>query len=45
MNRFAGPTQQKRDWQRYEPGQVVIFAPARSRPASSATVVRVEKRK
>ncbi|MGA7215809.1 MAG: AAA family ATPase, partial [Terrimicrobiaceae bacterium] len=38
-------TQQKRDRQRYEPGQVVIFAPARERPASSATVVRVEKKK
>ena len=36
-------TQQKRDRQRYEPGQVVIFAPARERPASSATVVRLEK--
>ena len=28
-------TQQKRDWQRYEPGQVVTFAPARNRPAPS----------
>ena len=37
--------QQKRDWQRYEPGQVVTFAPGRNRPASSATVVRVEKKK
>jgi conjugative relaxase-like TrwC/TraI family protein len=37
--------QQKRDWQRYEPGQVVVFATARNRPASSATVVRVEKKK
>ena len=37
--------QQKRDWQRYEPGQVVTFAPARNRPASSATVMRVEKEK
>ena len=37
--------QQKRNWQRYEPGQVVTFAPARNRPASSATVVRVEKKK
>ena len=37
--------QQKRDWQRYEPGQVVIFAPGRNRPAPSATVVRVEKKK
>jgi hypothetical protein len=37
--------QQKRDWQRYEPGQVVIFAPGRNRPAPSATVVRVEKEK
>ena len=36
--------QQKRDWQRYEPGQVVAFAPGRNRPASSV-VVRVEKRK
>ena len=25
--------QQKRDWQRYEPGQVVTFAPARQSPA------------
>jgi hypothetical protein len=37
--------QQKRNWQRYEPGQVVTFAPARNRPAPSATVVRVEKGK
>jgi conjugative relaxase-like TrwC/TraI family protein len=37
--------QQKRDWQRYEPGQVVTFAPASNRLASSATVVRVEKKK
>ena len=37
--------QQKRDWRRYEPGQVVTFAPASNRPASSATVVRVEKKK
>ena len=37
--------QQKGSWQRYEPGQVVIFAPARNRPAPSATVVRVEKGK
>jgi conjugative relaxase-like TrwC/TraI family protein len=38
-------SQQKRDWQRYEPGQVVVFAPACDRPASSATVVRIEKKK
>jgi AAA domain len=38
-------SQQKRDWQRYEPGQVVTFAPSRNRPAPSATVVRVEKGK
>jgi len=37
--------QQKGNWQRYEPGQVVTFAPERNRPASSATVVRVEKEK
>ena len=37
--------QQKRDWQRYERGQVVTFAPASNRPASSAIVVRVEKTK
>ena len=37
--------QQKRDWRRYEPGQVVTFTPASSRPASSATVVRVEKKR
>ena len=37
--------QQKRDWHRYETGQVVTFAPVSNRPASSATVVRVEKRK
>jgi hypothetical protein len=37
--------QQKRDWQRYDPGQVVTFAPSSNRPASSATVVRVEKKK
>ena len=37
--------QQRRDWQRYEPGQVVTFVPARNRPASSATVVRLTKRK
>ena len=30
---------------RYERGQVVTFAPARNRPASSAIVVRVEKTK
>ncbi len=38
-------SQQKANWQRYESGQVVIFAPARERLASSATVVRVEKGK
>ena len=38
-------SQQKANWQRYEPGHVVIFAPARNRPAPSATVVRVEKGK
>ena len=37
--------QQKRDWHRYETGQVVTFAPVSNRPASSATVLRVEKRK
>ena len=37
--------QQKRGWQRYEPGQVITFAPARNRPSSSATVVRVEEKK
>jgi conjugative relaxase-like TrwC/TraI family protein len=37
--------QQKANWQRYEPGQVVAFAPGHDRPASSATVVRVEKGK
>jgi ATP-dependent exoDNAse (exonuclease V) alpha subunit len=37
--------QQKGNWQRYEPGQVVTFAPSRNRPASSATVARVEKKK
>jgi hypothetical protein len=37
--------QQKRDWQRYEPGQIVTFARGRNRPASSATVARVEKEK
>jgi hypothetical protein len=37
--------QQKRQWQRYEPGQVVTFAPRQNRPASSATAVRVEKKK
>ena len=37
--------QQKRQWQRYEPGQVVIFAPGRNRPGPSATVVRVENGK
>jgi hypothetical protein len=31
--------------QRYELGQVVTFAPARERPASSAMVVSVEKEK
>ena len=35
-------SQQKRDWQRYEPGHLVTFAPGRNRPAPSATVVRVE---
>ena len=37
--------QQKGNWQRYEPGQMIVFAPARNRPASSATVVRVEGKK
>jgi hypothetical protein len=37
--------QQKRQWQRYEPGQVVTFAPQRDRPAPSATVVRVDRKK
>jgi AAA domain len=37
--------QQKRQWQLYEPGQVVTFAPERDRPALSATVVRVERKK
>jgi ATP-dependent exoDNAse (exonuclease V) alpha subunit len=37
--------QQKGNWQRYEPGQVVTFAPERNRPASSATVARVERKK
>jgi len=37
--------QQKRGWQRYEPGQVVTFVPGRNRPASSATVARVERKK
>ena len=36
---------QKRDWRRYEPGQVVTFAPASNRHASAATVVRVEQKK
>ena len=33
--------QQKATWQRYAPGQVVIFAPRHKRPTSSATVVRI----
>ena len=37
--------QQKVNWQRYEPGQVVTFAPGPNRLAPSATVVRVEKGK
>ena len=37
--------QQKGNWQRYEPGHVVTFASQRNRPAPSATVVRVEKKK
>jgi conjugative relaxase-like TrwC/TraI family protein len=37
--------QQKGNWQRYERGQVVTFAPARNRPAPFATVVRVEKKR
>jgi hypothetical protein len=37
--------QQKRQWQRYEPGQVVTFAPDRNRPAPSAMVVRAERGK
>jgi hypothetical protein len=37
--------ERKRQWQRYEPGQVVTFAPERDRPAPSATVVRVERKK
>jgi hypothetical protein len=37
--------QQKRGWQCYEPGQVVTFVLGRNRPTSSATVVRVERKK
>ena len=37
--------QQKRQWERYERGQVVTFAPARNRPGPSAIVVRIEKKK
>ena len=37
--------QQKGNWQRYEPGQVVTFAPSSNRSASSAMVVRVEKKR
>jgi hypothetical protein len=37
--------QQKKDWRRYEPGQVITFSPSANRPASSATVLRVEKKK
>ena len=37
--------QQKRQWQHYQTGQVVIFAPGRNRPDPSATVVRVENGK
>ena len=35
--------QQKRDWRRYEPGQVIEFAPSANRPAPFATVVRAER--
>jgi hypothetical protein len=38
-------SQQKKDWRRYEPGQVVTFAPSAHRPAVSARVVRVENKK
>ena len=37
--------QQKKDWRRYEPGQVVTFAPSANRPAVSARVVRAENKK
>jgi hypothetical protein len=37
--------QRKGNWQRYELGQVVIFASKRNRSTPSATVVRVEKGK
>ena len=37
--------QQKKDWRRYEPGQVVAFAPSANRPAVSARVVRAENKK
>jgi hypothetical protein len=36
--------QQKKDWRRYEPGQVVTFAPSANRPAASARVVRVDNK-
>ena len=35
--------QQKRDWRRYEAGQVIEFTSSAHRPASSAVVVRVQK--
>ncbi len=34
--------QQKRDWRRYEVGQVIDFTPAAHRPTSSAVVIRLE---
>ena len=37
--------QQKRDWRRYQSGQVITVAPASNRLASAATVVRVEQKK
>lgn len=36
---------QKRDWRRYEPGQVIDFVPSAHRPTASAVVVRVENKK
>jgi hypothetical protein len=43
-SRFADRSTEK-DWRRYEPGQVVTFAPSANRPVVSARVVRAENKK
>jgi hypothetical protein len=45
MSSLRWTNQQKGNWQRYEPGQIVTFAAGCDRLAPSATVVRVENGK